>query len=527
MIGGVKTKIKIIDYALLFALLACLCLMMSMTGISAADSDDILDNQSAIDQIPLEDNQDGLCGIGSVNHEMHTSSSFDQSDDSSNLHFNKDETHNLKFGQSDDSSNLDFGRSYVASNLNFGKSHDEINTTLNQSTDNNLLTNKAENDINSSNLADSRPQIVNQTTLHDCGYEHRNTNFSDANHDDGKKTVEYKFSGDFIDYSYNLYTVNQINLSNYAQIHNTLYSICITRDWDGSEKFYRKDSNITLNFNHIFEGMNPDDDNAPQLSDDSIQERGLSFDELIIEDNNCIPSDYQFLDQLIKLDYENNISTIYRLGNTHTGYNSTYTDLDYETLLPIILSFNLKSGFTFNYMDSWHPNINIININKNCVKISGVYAEGNKLTIINNSLKCIYAAPKFISKESEIVVENTCKYLIFNNTLTLNNNMQDYQSKCLKTITSTGILILNNYCNNIKKCIFESSHSESTSVISNSFSVSNFVFNKTITSVEIMEILSIFTHAKSCDGQRDGTLAIIDLEQINCNDCSIMSNGGK
>lgn len=517
MIGGVKTKIKIIDYALLFALLACLCLMMSMTGISAADSDNIFDNQSAINQIPLEDNQDELCGFVSVNHEMHTSYSFDQSDDSSDLHFNKaDETPNLKFGQSGDSSNLDFE-----------KSHDEINTTLNQSLNNNLHINKVENHINGSNLADSRLHLTNQTTLHDCGYDYCNTNLSDANFDDGK-TVEYEFSGDFID-SYNLYTINQINFSNYAQIPN-IYFICITRYGDESEKFYSKDSNMTLNFNHIFEGMSPDGDNAPnhQFSDDSIHERGLSFDELIIEDGNCIPSDYQFLDQLIKLDYENNISAIYKLGNTHTGYNSTYTDINYETLLsPIILSFNLKSGFTFNYRDSWYPNVNIININKNCVKISGVYAEGNRLTIINNSLKCIYAAPKFISKESGIVVENPCKYLIFNNTLTLNNNMQDYQTKCLKTITPTGILILNNYCNNIKKCIFESSHLESTSVISNSFSVSNFVFNKTITSMEIMEILSIFTHAKSCNGQRDGTLAIIDLEQINCNDYSIMSNGGK
>lgn len=454
-----------------------------MTGISAADSDNIFDNQSAIDQIPLEDNQYELCDFGNANHEMDTSSSFDQSDDPSSLHFSKaDETHDLKFGQTDDSSNLDFG-----------KSLDEANTTLNQSLNNNLHINKVEKHINCSNLADSRPHLVNQTTLHDCEYDYYNINLSDANINDGKKTVEYNFSGDFIDYSYNLYSIDQINFLNYAQIHNTLYSTCINRDWNESEKFYRKDSNMTLNFNHIFEGMSPDDDNAPnhQFSDDSIHERGLSLDELIIEDNNCIPSDYQFLDQLIKLDYENNISTIYRLGNTYTGHNPTYTDIDYETLLsPIILSFNLKSGLTFNYMDSWHPNVNIININKNCVKISGVYAEGNKFTIINNSLKCIYAAPKFISKESGIVVENTCKYLIFYNTLTPNNNLQDYPSKFLKTITPTGILILNNYCHNIKKCISESSHLELTSIISNSFSVSNFVFNKAIASVEIMGSLS-------------------------------------
>ena len=191
------------------------------------------------------------------------------------------------------------------------------------------------------------------------------------------------------------------------------------------------------------------------------------------------------------------------MENSLSSNNYTFTGLNYETLLsPIILSFNFKGGFLFNYIDSCYPNVNIININKNGVKIHGVYAEGNTLTTVNNSLgKCIYTTPKFLNKES-VVVENTVK------SLTFNNNIKDCQSNwnANKTITPTNIYIFNN---NLTKNI-------NPVFIKNVFNIKNCIF-KGFHKWQIIKIHSIYNHVKFCN-----KYAVV-VEHINY---SLINKGG-
>lgn len=480
---------------------------MSVSCICAADSDDILDNQSSsMDLIPLDDDQEMLCSLGSVDNQIHTSSL--DADDTSNSSF--DESYyasNLNHGSTDYASNSSFDESYYTSNINprstndasnleFAKTHDEINITSKQNADTKLLINKAENRVDGSINAYSNPQSTNQTTLSDCVYGHHNCNSDNANFENNKETSENKFISNSMNHSYDSYTNNEINFSTYAQCF-----ICINRDWDDNERFYKKDRNsniLTLNFNQVFMAMNLDDNYTPnyQILDDSIHENNLGVDELIIEEDNCTPCNYQ-LNQFIQLDYGKNITTVNRLENSLTGNSPECVCLDYKTLIsPIILSFNFKSGFTFNYMDSCHPNKNMININKNCVKISGVYAEGNKLAIVNNSLKkCIYTSPKFLTQESYAI--------------TFNKNIQDYQSKnwnAIKTITPTSIpifskhyaknieSIFNQNAFNVKKCIFKGSHIGLTLTNAHIFSD----IYKINTSAGNMGSHNIFNHVNDC-----------------------------
>jgi hypothetical protein len=448
-----------------------------MSCICAADSDDMLDNQSSsMDLIPLDDDQGMLCGLGSVDNQIHTASSLDSADSS-----------NSDIDGSDDSPNLNPVSREDSSNMDFAKTHDEINITSNQNAD--LLINKV-NKANYSINADSNPQSTKQTTFCNCVYEPHSYNSDNANFDNSEKNTENKFIDNTMNHSFDSCTINQNNISTYAQTNDVQGFICITRDWDDSERLYKKDNNsniLTLNFNQIFMAMSPEDNYTPnyQLLNDSIQENNLGFNELITEEDNCTPGNYQ-LNQFIQIDYGNNITTVNRLENSLTEDSPACAGLYYETLVsPIILSFNFKSGFTFNYMDSLHPKENVTH-----TKISGVYAEGNTLTIVN-SLKCIYATIKFFTNKSDAI--------------TFNKNMQDCQSKnwnATKTITQTSIHIFSYYCTkniesifkqntfNVKKCIFKCSH------IANAHNFS--LIDRINASSENIESQSIFNHANYC-----------------------------